>query len=116
MDKVLVVDDDVAILRVIAMTLQVEGFEVDPFSSPIEALAAISDGHHPDALVLDLNMPQMNGRELYAEARRCGFDKPVLILSAYGADKAASELGAQAWLAKPFEPWELASKLRQITH
>lgn len=115
MVTVLVVDDDVAILRVIAMTLQVDGFEVDSFSSPIEALEALSDGHHPDALVLDLNMPRMDGRELYAEARRCGYDRPVLILSAYGADSAARELGAEAWLAKPFEPWVLASKLRQIT-
>lgn len=116
MAKVLVVDDDPAVLRVIDLSLRVEGFEVATFSSALHALAALSDGSYPDAIVLDLNMPGMDGREFFQLARQAGYDNPVLILSAYNAGPVCRELGADDWLAKPFAPNDLARKVLHLSN
>ena len=94
MTRVVVVDDDLALGRVIRISLQLEGFEVEYFSSPFEGLDTVANGNPPDALVLDLNMPGMDGRTFFKEARRSGFENPVLILSAFAAEQACQDLGA----------------------
>ena len=111
-----VVDDDPAIGRLSRMILQSEGFKVEAFTSPLEAFANLADRSLPDpaAIILDLNMPDMDGWEFYRRAREVGCDSPVLILSAFGAKAAKSELGADAALAKPFEPDVLASTVRGL--
>ena len=115
MALVFVVDDDPGVLRVTAMSLQVEGFEVATFPSGLHALTALSEERHPDAIVLDLNMPDMDGRQVFRAARQAGCESPVLILSAYSPDTARDELGADAWLTKPFAPTELARKVRELS-
>jgi DNA-binding response OmpR family regulator len=111
-----VVDDDPALARLSTLALQIDGYEVQAFSSPVEALAQLADASvpNPKAIVLDLNMPQVDGREFYKRARALGYTDPVLILSAYGAEAAQHELGADAALAKPFDPEELSSTLKGI--
>ena len=111
-----VVDDDPALGRLSKAVLSLEGFEVQPYTSSLEAFSQIVDTTvpNPKAIVLDLNMPDMDGREFYRRAREMGYSGPVLILSAYGAKEAQQELGAEAALAKPFDPQELASTLRGI--
>jgi DNA-binding response OmpR family regulator len=61
------------------------------------------------AIVLDLSMPGMDGRDFYRRARNAGFRGPIVIISAFGSEDAKQELGADAALAKPFEPEALAS-------
>ena len=115
---VFVVDDDSALGRLSRLILQTEGFEVEAFTSPAEALADLGNDSHPNpaAIVLDLNMPDIDGREFYRRAREMGYTSPVLILSAYGAREAQQELGAEASLAKPFDPAALASTLKGVLY
>jgi DNA-binding response OmpR family regulator len=110
------VDDDPSLLRLISLYLTTEGFEVAAFGSPVDALREIVDPAppNPTAVVLDLNMPEMDGREFYRRAREAGLTAPVLILSAFGADDARRELGADAAMSKPFDPDRLTSAVRRM--
>src|SRR5688572_10694953 len=93
---VFVIDDDPAVLRLAKIILQTDGHTVSAFSSPITALGQLQIGPdtQPDLIVLDLNMLEMTGMEFYREAREAGFSKPVVIVSAYGAQSVRRELGA----------------------
>jgi CheY-like chemotaxis protein len=57
-----------------------------------------------DVILLDLEMPVMNGREFFGEYRNRGNQTPVVVVSAYGAEAARAELGAEGAVAKPFDP------------
>ena len=113
---VFVVDDDPALGRLASMVLRLEGFEVAAFTSSTIALKEVIDpaAPNPVAIVLDLSMPEMDGREFYQRARHAGFVGPVVIVSAYGAEAAKQELGAEAALSKPFEPDELVAKVSEL--
>ena len=115
-NHIYVVDDDAALGRLSARVLQSEGFQVQSFTSSLEALSKIADSSipNPAAIVLDLNMPEMDGRQFYRMAREAGYASPVLILSAYGAQAAQEELGAEAALAKPFDPDSLTTILKGL--
>lgn len=110
--RVLVVDDDSAILRMIQRLLEFEGFEVVPAQDGVQALELLDDDL--DAAVLDLQMPRMDGRTLYARIRDLGHRMPVLVLSAYGAQTAADELGAEAGMSKPFDIDQFVEQLREL--
>jgi DNA-binding response OmpR family regulator len=113
---IFVVDDDPALGRLSSIILKSGGFEVESYTSSLEALTKITDASvpNPAAIVLDLNMPDMNGREFYRLAREAGYTSPVLILSAYGAHAAQTELGAEAALSKPFDPDALLEQLTTL--
>lgn len=100
--RILIVDDDEALLRLIASTFESEGWHVITANSGLLALRQLEDSP-VDALVLDLRMPEMDGTATYREIRRRGHLVPTLILSAYGAETARAELGAEAALGKPFD-------------
>ena len=116
-DHVFAVDDDPSMLRLIALSLKTSGFRVTPFDSAKSALQEIADpgAPNPIAVILDLNMPEMDGREFYREARAAGLKCPVLILSAYGAERARKELGADAAMSKPFDSTRLGSAIERLT-
>jgi CheY-like chemotaxis protein len=109
MPKVMVVDDDRALLRLASLILRSEGLSVETSTGGWPALELL-ETTHPDLLFLDLNMPQMDGRSFFREARALGYEGPVVIFSAYDAAGARRELGAEAVLNKPFEP-EVLSRL-----
>ena len=115
-DHIFVLDDDPALVRLTSLALRAEGYRVAAFTSPAKALAEIVDPAEPNPLlvVLDLSMPEMDGREFYRRARAAGLTAPVLILSAYGALEAKEELGAQAALAKPFDTDKLVQAIRSL--
>jgi DNA-binding response OmpR family regulator len=98
----LVVDDDPALLRMIRLTLISDGLEVTEATDGLAGLEALEAGEF-DLVILDLQMPKMDGREMYRQMRARGYDLPVLILSAYRAEAARIELGADAALSKPFD-------------
>ena len=68
----------------------------------------------PDLVILDLQMPVMDGRTFYREFRQKGFRSPVVILSAYNAEGARQELGAEAALNKPFDPDRIGEVVRSL--
>ncbi len=113
--KVLVVEDDKAVSYIVAETLREEDFTVSVANNGLEALHLLEDGLEPDALVLDLAMPVMDGRELFREVRKRGWEMPVLVLSAVGARQAMRELGADAALEKPFDLDRLIARVRTLT-
>jgi DNA-binding response OmpR family regulator len=94
------------------LTLLDGGFDVRLAENGRAALEAIAE-QAPDAVVLDLEMPEMDGRTLIRELRERGIDVPVLIVSAYGARAAGRELGAPA-MDKPFNPDELLTAVREL--
>jgi DNA-binding response OmpR family regulator len=110
---VLVVDDDPAITKLVSLCLRDEDFEVVTACDGSEALVR-EDEVQPDAIVLDLEMPGMDGASLFRELRTRGETEPVLILSAYGARRVARELGAEDAMEKPFDPDELVSRVRTL--
>ena len=113
MSNVLVVDDDVGIRMVVTLTLRLEGADVCEASDGLEALEILSQ-EQVDLVILDLEMPRMDGRRTFWEARREGYEGPVMILSGYGAKVAAKALNADDALDKPFDPEELVSHVRRL--
>lgn len=106
MARVLVVDDDVRIRGFLAQLLQEAGLAVEGAANGEEALLAVA-ATPPDLMILDLQMPVMDGREFMRHIRASGNLTPVLLLSAYGAQRARQELGANDALSKPFDIDEL---------
>lgn len=109
----LVIDDDAALTRMVALTLRGCGFDVVTALHGAEALERIQEVR-PDAIVLDLEMPVMDGRTFYRCLRQDGSDVPVMVMSANDARSARRELGAEEALEKPFDPDSLVRKVREL--
>ena len=112
---VLAVDDEKAILNVITTELKLQGFRVLAAQNAEEALS-LADEYRPDIAVLDLMMPDVGGYELMRHLRERRA-LPVILLTAMGggADKVRGlELGADDYVAKPFDPQELAARVRAV--
>ena len=110
---VLVVDDDAAIREALERALRVEGFAVESAGGGRAAIAAVAR-HPPAAIVLDVTMPDLNGRAVCARLRADGSRTPILILSARDevADRVAGlQAGADDYLVKPFAVEELVARL-----
>ena len=111
--RVLVVDDEPAILRVVHTNLSGHGFRVDSAATGQEALDA-SLRVRPDLVLLDLGLPDMDGLEVIRAIRERG-STPIVVLSARGAERdkvAALDLGADDYLTKPFGVNELLARVR----
>ncbi|MCM8794828.1 MAG: response regulator [Candidatus Omnitrophica bacterium] len=112
--KVLVVDDEPDVIRVIGKRLEMEGFEVSSARGGKEALAAIASGK-PDAVLLDIHMPDMAGVEVLKEIRRSDQRLPVFFLTAdpVGATfEEAKELNASGFILKTRD---IHGEIRSIT-
>jgi two-component system response regulator TctD len=111
--KVLLVDDDQDILEALGLALE-ESYEVIPARHGAEALRILGQTQ-VDAIVLDLMMPVMSGSDLLRVLRARGDRTPVLVASA-GTDLRvrSAEIGADAFIAKPFEIAELEAKLARL--
>lgn len=113
MNKVLVIDDEPALARALAVNLRAAGWEVEVAHDGRSGLAAAA-GFHPDVVLLDLGLPDLDGTEVLAGLR--GWTSvPVVVLSArqHGDDKIeALDLGADDYVTKPFAMDELMARLR----
>ena len=116
--KILVVDDDAAVRESLRRALQLEGYEVELAADGAEALDRLKlDGAAPDALVLDVSMPRLDGLEVCRRLRRGGSAVPVLMLTARDevADRVAGlDAGADDYVVKPFALEELLARLRAL--
>jgi two-component system phosphate regulon response regulator OmpR len=112
----LVVDDDARLRALLQRFLSEQGFRVSTAADAAAARAQLAAVAY-DLLVLDVMMPGETGLELVESLRRQGKDVPVLMLTARGGPEdrvAGFEMGADDYLAKPFEPRELALRIRTI--
>jgi DNA-binding response OmpR family regulator len=113
--RVLVVDDDVKLVGLLTRSLRFEGFEVTCAHSGDAALAALRDGQ-PDLMLLDVGMPERDGIAVLQETRRVS-DVAVVMLTARDEvrDKVgALDLGADDYVAKPFDIDELIARMRAV--
>ena len=114
--RVLVVDDDRDILRVVRMAFEVEAFEVAAAGSAAEALDWIARHGLPDLGVFDMNMPGMSGLELCEELHSyC--DLPILFLTVVDDEEtvvSTIDAHAEDYLSKPFRPRELVARAKRI--
>ncbi len=112
---ILLVDDEERILNFLASKLKASGYAVIAAKDGAQALEQVK-GQEPDLMVLDLIMPIMDGFEVLKELRRFSA-MPVIVLSARGAnaDKIKGlSLGADDYLAKPFNPDELVARIEAV--
>lgn len=111
--RVLVVDDEPTLLRALSINLRAHGWDVVTAADGRSALRAAAD-QHPDVVVLDLGLPDLDGTEVIAGLR--GWTTvPIVVLSArqHGEDKVeALDLGADDFVTKPFAMNELMARLR----
>ena len=113
--QVIVIDDDPQLCYMLSELLRTEGYVASTFQSGHEGLAAMK-GSLPQLVILDLMMPEKDGFEVLRELRMES-DVPVLVLTARGDDRdriAGFELGADDYLAKPFNPRELLLRVQAI--
>ncbi|WP_433043530.1 response regulator transcription factor [Dactylosporangium sp. CS-033363] len=114
--RILVVDDDAAVRDSLARTLRFEGYQVETAFDGAQALASVRSGE-PDAVVLDVSMPVLDGLEACRELRAGGVLVPVLMLTArdsVGDRVAGLDAGADDYLVKPFALQELLARLRAL--
>jgi len=115
-ERVLVVDDDLSLRRMLARTLTAEGFEVAVAADGGAALAA-AERSAPDLIVLDVAMPGLDGLAVCRRLRTKGLRTPILMLTARDAvpDRVSGlEAGADDYLVKPFAIQELVARLRAL--
>ena len=114
--RVLVVDDDRAVRESLRRSLEFNGYQVSLASDGAEALASIG-GSPPDALVIDVMMPRLDGIETTRALRTAGNDLPILVLTArdsVGDRVEGLDAGADDYLTKPFALEELLARLRAL--
>ncbi|MBK6017459.1 response regulator transcription factor [Streptomyces sp. MBT53] len=114
--SVLVVEDDTGISEPLVTALGFLGFDAHTVATGAEALAAVRD-HRPDAVLLDLVLPDLDGTEVCRLLRASGDNTPVLFLSGRHsvADKCrALALGGDDYVTKPFDLTELSARIRAL--
>jgi two-component system OmpR family response regulator/two-component system response regulator QseB len=114
--QILLVEDDAALVEALKKALVAEGFAVNCLSKGKQAIASIKT-ELPDMVILDLGLPDMDGLEVMRLIRAVSAELPVLILTARSSlgDKITGlDLGADDYLAKPFDVNELLARIRVI--
>lgn len=112
---ILVVDDDYAIRMAVSEILQFEGYSVATAANGAEALEAI-ERLKPSLVLLDMRMPVLDGWGFARELRARGLRLPILVMTAArSASRWAEEIGAQGYLAKPFDLPDLLKVVEQAT-
>ena len=117
--RILIVEDEEKLAKVIKEGLKAEGYAVDHASDGMKALSRIKTSYSEyDLIVLDLNLPNKGGLEICREIREGKINTPVLILTANDDVESKVSLfdaGADDYLVKPFEFKELLGRIRAIT-
>jgi two-component system response regulator MprA len=114
--RILVVEDERAVRDALERVLRTDGYEVETAEDGERALAAVSSGA-PDALVLDVMLPALDGLEVCRRLRAAGDRVPVLMVTARDAvaDRVAGlDAGADDYLVKPFSIEELRARMRAL--
>jgi DNA-binding response OmpR family regulator len=116
MYKVLIIEDDRAILKAVEANLLGEGYEVETATDGVTGLERASDPSQ-DLILLDLMLPKLPGEEICRRLRQNGITTPILFLTAKNEEEhriAGFELGADDYVAKPFSLRELLGRVQAI--
>ncbi len=118
MNKVFVIDDDIAILELIKINLELSGYNVQTSSDPIKGFQMIKQ-ENPDLIILDVMMPEVDGYSLALKIRQQDATKkiPIIMLTALGEldDKLKGfNSGVDDYLTKPFEIEELKARVLAV--
>lgn len=116
--RILAVDDSRTMREMVSFTLKGAGYDVIEAEDGKAALTALN-GEKVDAVITDLNMPNMNGFELIANLRSNPLYKfiPILMLTTEGDDSKKQEgksAGATGWIVKPFNPQKLVEVMQKV--
>ena len=114
-ERILIIEDDESLASMVSEYLQTAGMQVDAAHDAETGLAVLAQAR-PDAVLLDVMLPDLDGFEVCRRIRASS-DVPVLMLTARGEDTdriVGLELGADDYLAKPFNPRELLARIRAI--
>lgn len=117
--RVLIVDDTEDVRRLLALTLRVEGFETCVAAGGPEALAILDGGFRPDLVLLDVQMPVMDGWDTLAAIRRNPRTAELCVIlctvkSRPDDRRRGWELGCDGYISKPFDLGELVELLRDV--
>jgi len=116
--RILVVDDERAVRESLQRALELEGYEIELAADGREALARLANGEpQPDAVILDVLMPVVDGLEVCRRLRRAGNRVPVLMLTARDEIEnrvAGLDAGADDYVPKPFALEELVARIRAL--
>ncbi len=111
--RILVIEDEPGIVRALKTNLSAHGFQVEPVDTGRAGLSAYKR-RRPDLILLDLGLPDIDGKEIVREVRNDGAT-PIVVLSVRGAEREkveALDLGADDYLTKPFGVDELLARIR----
>ena len=114
-DRILVIDDDLAILNLLENLLAGEGYQVVTAACGREGLVAL-EKDQPDLILLDVQMPGMSGFEVLTKIRELRCEAPVIMVTAYGSEDVAAEalrLGADDYIAKPLRVRNLCFRIQR---
>jgi FixJ family two-component response regulator len=114
---VAVVDDDASVRRALMRVLQASSYTVETFESASAFLGSLNQ-HIPHCLIVDLQMPSMDGLELRISLTRAGIVIPTIIISAHdepGIRERCSTAGAAAYLLKPIQKNKLIAAIKAAT-
>lgn len=114
--KILIVDDEPDIVEVLADRLEASGFDVRTVNHARACYAAVAKDA-PDLILLDIQMPDIDGMQALGELKKHHPQVPVLMISAStvrDASRQAVQNGAEGFVLKPFEPQELMQKINEI--
>src|SRR3954453_415144 len=117
MARVGLCEDDPAIRRVVIKSMQLAGHEVVVAHNGAEAVRLFGTDHSLDALILDIGLPDADGRDVCQALRSNGQQAPAMFLTALGSvqDKLSGfNAGADDYLAKPFDPLELVARIEVL--
>jgi two-component system, OmpR family, response regulator MprA len=115
--RILVVDDEPAVRESLRRALSLEGYDVELASDGVEALDAVARQTDPDAILLDVLMPRVDGLEVARRLRAKGVRTPILMLTARDEvqDRVAGlDAGADDYVVKPFALEELLARIRAL--
>lgn len=116
MANVLVVDDQLGVRRLLFETFREEGHQVEMAGNGNEALKILKN-FHPNIILMDMKMPEMNGLDTLRQIRMFDEEVGVIMMTAYGDAQnmeQAQELGVTHYMSKPFDLFELRDRVREI--
>ena len=113
-ERILIVDDDPTVRSLIAEILELEGYEVETACDGAEAVEAVKR-RPPATILLDMQMPIMDGWGVASALRQLGLGVPTLVMTtAVNARERAAEIAAAGYLAKPFDLDDLLAAVERV--